>query len=110
MEIIGLTPDAVGPNYDIKQASVAVTFSGLESEIQNAGPEAVTNLVASRIRNAERTMANNLSTGIYSDGTGSSGKQIDGPLVRFGSHKRLRPEAPPPRISRGSCKRSTSNA
>src|SRR3990167_1176240 len=32
----------------------------------------------SRIKNAERTMMNNLSTSAYSDGTGSSSKEIGG--------------------------------
>ena len=34
--------------------------------------------MTARVKNAERTMANNMSTGIYSDGTGSAGKQIGG--------------------------------
>jgi hypothetical protein len=64
--------------YDWKQAVVIVSISGLEGDIQNSGPSAVLNLLESRIENAERTMKNNLSTGIYSDGTGSGGKQITG--------------------------------
>jgi hypothetical protein len=64
--------------FDWKQAAVNVTASGLETEIQNAGQEAVINLLEKRIDNAIKTMRNNLSTGVYSDGSGSSGKQIDG--------------------------------
>lgn len=64
--------------YDWKQAAVNVTWSGLEARIQNAGDAASIRLVASRIRNAEKTMKNNISTGLYSDGTGSAGKQITG--------------------------------
>lgn len=63
--------------YSWRQANVNVTISGLE-ERQNSGDEAILNLVESRIRNAMRTMANNISTGVYSDGTGTSGKEIDG--------------------------------
>jgi hypothetical protein len=63
--------------FDFKQASVAVAMSGLE-EIQNAGPERIIDLLEARISNAEKTMANNISVGIYSDGTGSGGKQIGG--------------------------------
>jgi hypothetical protein len=63
--------------YDWKQAAVAVTISGLEKR-QNSGKEQIINLIEGRIKNAERTMANQTSVGIYSDGTGSSGKQIDG--------------------------------
>ena len=63
--------------YNWRQAAVAVTISGLE-ERQNSGSEQVINLLTSRITNAMRTMSNKVSEGIYSDGTGTSGKQIDG--------------------------------
>ena len=63
--------------YDWKQAAVAVTASGAELR-KNSGREATIRLLDRRIRNAEKTMMNNLSTGVYSDGTGSGGKQIDG--------------------------------
>ena len=64
--------------YNWKQAAVVVTASGLEAEVQNSGKEAIINLVEKRIKNAYRTMKNNISTGIYSDGTGSGSKQITG--------------------------------
>lgn len=63
--------------YDWKQAAVCVTINGLEKR-QNSGKEAVINLLEGRINNAMKTMANKTSVGIYSDGTGSSGKQIGG--------------------------------
>lgn len=63
--------------YNWKQAAVAVSWSGLE-QLQNSGPEQVLDLIEERINNAEATMIDNLSTGIYSDGTGYSGKQIGG--------------------------------
>jgi len=63
--------------FDWKQSAVNVTISGLEMS-QNSGTEAVINLLESRITNAMRTMANETSTSIYSDGTGSSGKEIGG--------------------------------
>jgi hypothetical protein len=63
--------------YSWRQAAVAVTISGLEQR-QNSGTEAIIDLLDSRIKNAMRTMSNKISEGIYSDGTGSSGKQIDG--------------------------------
>lgn len=63
--------------YDIKQAAVNVSISGLE-QLQNSGRERMIDLMQSRINNAERTMRNNLTVGIYSDGTGSNGKQITG--------------------------------
>ena len=63
--------------YDWKQSAVCVTISGLEQR-QNSGPEAIINLLDARIRNAERTMQNQTSTGIYSNGTANGGKQIGG--------------------------------
>lgn len=63
--------------FDIKQAAVTVSISGLE-QLQNQSRERMIDLMQSRIRNAERTMSNKLSEGIYSDGTGSSGKQVTG--------------------------------
>ena len=64
--------------FDWKQASVNVTISGLEGDIQNTGEAKIIDLLESRIKNAERTMLNNLSTGVYADGTGSSSKEIGG--------------------------------
>ena len=63
--------------YSWRQASVSVLINGLE-ERQNSGEAAVLDLLESRIKNAMRTMSNNISTGVYSDGTGTSGKEIDG--------------------------------
>lgn len=63
--------------YDIKQAACPVTVSGLE-QLQNAGKERIIDLLESRISVAESTMANNIAQSIYSDGTGYSGKEIDG--------------------------------
>jgi hypothetical protein len=63
--------------YNWRQAAVAVTISGLEQR-QNNGEYAVINLLTARTTNAMRTMSNKISEGIFSDGTGSSGKQIDG--------------------------------
>lgn len=78
-ETLNISPSDVitAAEYEIKQASVAVTMSGLE-KLQNSGKDAVIDLLESRIKNAERTMLNNLSADIYSDGTASGGKQIGG--------------------------------
>ena len=64
--------------FEWKQAAVNVVASGLETRIQNSGTNAILDLLEARIRNAERTMSNKISEGVYSDGTGSSGKQITG--------------------------------
>lgn len=63
--------------YDIKQVAVAITMSGLEM-IQNSGKEQVIDLLEARIKNAERTMMNNLAADVYSTGTADGGKQING--------------------------------
>jgi len=63
--------------YAMKQAAVPVAMSGLE-ELQNSGREAVLDLLEARMGVAEATMANRISEGLYSDGTGSGGKTIDG--------------------------------
>ena len=78
-ETLDLTPQRVidAARFNFKQAAVGVSISGLE-ELQNDGKERVLDLLESRVGNAERTMRNLISSGIYSDGTGSGGKQIGG--------------------------------
>ena len=63
--------------YNIKQAACPVTISGLE-QLQNAGKEAIIDLLDSRMEVAESSMANLIASGLYSDGTAAGGKQIDG--------------------------------
>jgi len=63
--------------YDFKQAACPVTISGLE-QLQNSGKEAFIDLLEQRINVAESTMANLICGGLYSDGTGSGGKEITG--------------------------------
>ena len=65
--------------YVIKQAACPVTISGLE-QLQNAGKEQIIDLLDGRVQVAEDSMANLIATGLYSDGTAASGKQIDGLL------------------------------
>lgn len=69
--------------FNWKQAAVAISWSGLE-KLQNSGPEQVLDLIAERMENAEGTMIDNLSNGLYSDGTGSAGKQIGGLQLLIG--------------------------
>jgi outer membrane protein assembly factor BamB len=79
-EVLNIQPSDVftASEYDWKQAAVAVSISGLEGDVQNVGESAVIQLLSSRIKNAEKTMMNNLSLDMYSNGTASSGKQIGG--------------------------------
>ena len=78
-EVLDISPSDVfdSAEYEWKQAAVVVSVSGAE-ERKNAGKEQSLRLVDRRIKNAEKTMMNNLSIGVYSDGTGASGKQIAG--------------------------------
>lgn len=78
-ETLDVSPSDVlsAAEYTIKQGNVNVIFNGLE-EIQNSGKSAMKSLIKSRIKNAERTARNQMSTGFFSDGTGSGGKQIGG--------------------------------
>lgn len=78
-EVLDISPSDVftSAEFDIKQAAVAVSISGLE-QLQNSGAEAVIDLLESRIANAERTFANNLSADLYSSGTADGGKQVGG--------------------------------
>ena len=78
-EVLNISPSDVftAAEFDIKQAAVAVSISGLE-QLQNSGPEAMIDLLESRIGNAERTMMNNMSADMYSAGTADGGKQIGG--------------------------------
>jgi hypothetical protein len=78
-DTVSIAPSDVlsAAEYDWKQAAVAVSMSGLE-ELQNSGPDAVIDLLESRIKNAERTMMNSIYVDMYSDGTASGGKQIGG--------------------------------
>jgi hypothetical protein len=62
--------------YDWRQAAVQVIASGLETEVINRGECEVIDLLETRILVAEKTMANNISSDIYSDG--SADNQIDG--------------------------------
>lgn len=66
-----------GAAFAFKQCACAVVISGLEL-LQNAGKEQMINLLDARISNAEASMMNLISQGIYSDGTGSGGKIVTG--------------------------------
>jgi hypothetical protein len=65
--------------YDIKQAACPVTISGLD-QLQNSGKEQIIDLLEARVSVGESSMANLVAAGVYSDGTGSAGKEIDGLL------------------------------
>lgn len=63
--------------YDWKQYAVPVVISGREKRM-NSGRPALIKLIAARIKVAESTMANDMASGLWSDGTGAGGKQLTG--------------------------------
>lgn len=63
--------------FDLKLLAATVGISG-EELLKNAGKERVIDLLEAKIKNAEKTLMNQMSTAIYSDGTGSGGKQLTG--------------------------------
>jgi hypothetical protein len=78
-EALNISPSDVftGAEFNYAQAAVAVSISGLE-QLQNTGEEAIIDLLESRIKNAEKTLVNNIALDCYSDGTADGGRQIGG--------------------------------
>jgi len=78
-EVLNISPSDVisASQWPIKQAACAVTLTGLE-DLQNSGDAQIIDLLDARLDVAEGSMQNLIQTGIYSDGTGSNGKQITG--------------------------------
>ena len=74
---VGVSDVISAAEFDLKQAAVPVVISGLE-QLQNSGKEQMIDLLESRMQVAESSMANLLTGGIYSDGTGAGGKQVTG--------------------------------
>ena len=63
--------------FTIKQLACPITMSGLEG-LQNAGREQMIDLLEARINVGEATMANLLAGSVYSDGSGTGGKEVTG--------------------------------
>lgn len=63
--------------YELKLLAAPIGCSG-EELLKNSGRERVIDLMEAKIKNAEKSLANQMSVGIYSDGTGNSGKQLTG--------------------------------
>lgn len=78
-DALNISPSDVftAAEFDIKQAAIAVSISGLE-QLQNSGSEQLIDLLESRVSNAEKSMVNGIAADVYSDGTASGGKQIGG--------------------------------
>ncbi|KKB61546.1 3-phosphoglycerate kinase [Robbsia andropogonis] len=78
-EALNISPSDVftGAEFNYAQAAVAISISGLE-QLQNSGEDAIIDLLESRIKNAEKTLVNNIALDCYSDGTADGGRQIGG--------------------------------
>jgi len=78
-DVIDITPNSPisAAQFDVKQYAAAVSVSGLEM-LQNAGKERIIDLVEGRIMVAEANMMDRISAGVYSNGTGNGGKDING--------------------------------
>ncbi len=78
-EALDVSPSDVfsAAEFNYKQLAGNVVISGLE-QVQNAGKEAVHNLLKSRIKNLEKSLKNAVAAALYADGTGSNGKEIGG--------------------------------
>lgn len=63
--------------YDWKQAAVPVVWSGAD-RLKNTGDHATIDLIQSRIKNSEKSLADMVAQAVYSDGTGFGGKQLHG--------------------------------
>jgi len=78
-DTIDITPNSPisAAQFDLKQYAAAVSISGLE-QLQNAGKEQIIDMLEGRVQVAEAQLMNQISAGVYSDGTGNSGKDITG--------------------------------
>jgi hypothetical protein len=63
--------------YNWKQYSVSISISGKE-ERQNAGTSRIINLLDAKTKQAEMSLTEQLSTGLFSDGTGNGSKDLTG--------------------------------
>ena len=63
--------------YSWKQGSVSVSVHGRELR-SNKGPSRITNLQQEKINQAALSLSDIVATGVFSDGTGTSNKQLTG--------------------------------
>lgn len=78
-ESLDTTPQAGidSAEYNWKQYSVSITISGKE-ERQNAGTSRIINLLEAKTKQAEMSLTQVLSEGLFSDGTGNGGRNLTG--------------------------------
>ena len=78
-EPIDISPSDVftSAQFDGREIAAAVTMSQREKN-QVSGKAGMIALLKNRVKNAEKSMVNTLAADVYSDGTASGGKQVDG--------------------------------
>lgn len=70
--------------FNWKQYSASITISGKE-ERQNAGSSRIINLLEAKTNQAELSLTQSLSTGLFSDGTGNGSKDLTGLVAMVAS-------------------------
>jgi hypothetical protein len=78
-DAIALTPQTgiTAAEYDWKQLAGSVAISGIE-ELQNSGESRILHLLESKVFQLEESLQEKLSSMLFSDGTGNSGKDWNG--------------------------------
>lgn len=64
--------------YDWKQANANIVLSGLELRNNSGSQTKKHNLLKAKMLNGEITLKNNVAKSVFSDGTGSDGKELTG--------------------------------
>lgn len=77
---LDITPQDVltASQFAWKQYAIAVSASGYEIRVNSGNKHQLKQLLAARIENAKKTMANDLDEALFGDGTGDSGKTLTG--------------------------------
>lgn len=80
LEVLNVSQSDVftSADFDIKELNANVVISGLEQAQNSGSKESVHNLLTSRIRVAEKTMANEMARAIFYGNTENGGKSLGG--------------------------------
>ena len=70
--------------FDWRNYYINVTITW-DEELENAGPEEDVDMLMGKLSNGQRAMEEDLADGLYSDGSGNGGKDLDGLLALFDS-------------------------
>ncbi len=79
LEPLNITPSegTTLASYTWKQAATSIAVSGLDAR-KNSGKAQIADIIKVRYGQAEADMSKGIATGLFSDGTGSSNKQLTG--------------------------------